>query len=236
MFAFLLKNIIIWIFLWTIPWLLFYWFLNKHHINYIHHFWITSCFFLGIAILIFLLFQNNFKPFIVNFINFPFYLLIVFYILAFSIYFLSGKFFTRSIAYWKGQSTTFAFAMLMDYRYLIAKSFEILFQQISIILLISFLLEAKLNLLQLIVIFIAIFGMSHIPAALVKKNNIRWYVLFTLASFLSGIIFPLLIIKIHYGFVYSYIMHWSFYIIAGVLINMRKNKNLAKNNYIDIPL
>ena len=40
----------------------------------------------------------------------------------------------------------------------------------------------------------------------------------TLASILAGVLFPLLIINFKYGFVYSYILHWIFYLISAILL------------------
>lgn len=223
--AFIL-NILIWLLLWTVPWLTFFWYLNKHNINYVDNYWITTLSFFIISVFIIVLFYPYFAPFIRHFTIIPFYFLILFYTIAFLTYFLSRKLFAPSIAYWKQQQKVFSFSILMNYRFLLSKSFEILFQQITVVLLLSFLLQARLKLINLIYVFTAIFGISHIPAVIVKKHNVVWYAVFTLASFLSGIIFPVLITTVHYGFVYTYIIHWFFYILTGVLINIRKRNEL----------
>jgi hypothetical protein len=104
--------------------------------------------------------------------------------------------------------------LLIDYRRLFSKSFDLFSQQVFIVLLALFLKEAGLTIAEIITAFALIFGIVHAPLFWFDKGWPSWY--FTIFSILSAIVFPLLVLKVHYGFVYSYIVHMVFYTLTAV--------------------
>jgi hypothetical protein len=116
------------------------------------------------------------------------------------------------------------FFATMDYRFLFSKSFDILSQQLLFLTLVLILKNTIPNPIEIVLLCSAIFGAIHIPLLITKHNIIAPY--FITASFLAGGIFSLLILMLPYGFLYAYITHWSFYIIAGLVVNKRQ---LQKN-------
>jgi len=62
--------------------------------------------------------------------------------------------------------------------------------------------------------FAVLFGAAHIPSIFFESRT--WGIFFASFSVLSALIFPALILLVPYGFIYAFIIHFLFYIIAGV--------------------
>jgi hypothetical protein len=108
----------------------------------------------------------------------------------------------------------------MDIRYLFAKSFEIVFQQLLIIALVSILKHADIETLFIYITFSLLFGSLHLP--LMKIRGKRFGMYFSIAAFTSGFFFPYFIIHFSNGYVYSYMLHWGFYLVTGFIYNVQK--------------
>lgn len=175
------------------------------------------------------------KSFSMLFLHLPFYILPIyfltmFFLCLFSIYYFSHRIFDVEILYEHYKKRIFT--AMMDYRYMLVKSFDILFQQSAFLSLVLLLQETYLR--DSIIIFLSavIFGLTHIPLLLMKENNIIKY--FVFGSFFGGFIFSYLILTYAYGFVYAYILHWSFYVAIGLLYNIycvKKRCNVGKSFY-----
>lgn len=108
----------------------------------------------------------------------------------------------------------------VDWRRLISKSADIAAQQVFIILLVIFLRDAGLSLFQMTVSFLFLFALLHVP--LIVDEWGRWPSwLFAGAVVAFGISFPPLVLYVPYGFVYTYIIHWSFYILTALVFWIR---------------
>jgi hypothetical protein len=113
----------------------------------------------------------------------------------------------------------------LDYRYLFSKSFELLFQQIMIVVLILSIHRMTTTMIHVIVIYGVIFSLAHLPIyPFIGTNEKAFRVFYLVASITSAILFPLLILKVDYGFVYSYAIHLSFYTLAALILWARQTR------------
>ena len=107
------------------------------------------------------------------------------------------------------------FYLRMDYRYLVPKSFEVLFQQLVIVVLTLLLSETGLSVTAVVFAFLGIFGLLHLPMLLVIGRGPGLY--YGVASVTLAAAFPVLILRVESGFLYSYAAHWFFYTVVAVL-------------------
>mgnify|MGYP000350859647 CR=1 FL=1 len=147
-------------------------------------------------------------------------------LLIFMIYLFSNKFLKKPINFIKKYSDiTF---LTLDYRFLVSKSFDILFQQILIISLVMMLNQEGLSTLAISLIFAVMFGFGHVPILKIHKGLFGYFYL--VASLISSFLFPYLIINYTYGFIYTYIAHWMFYTNSGIFFwIIKKDETIADN-------
>lgn len=217
----IIFKLISWFVLWILVWLIFY-FLNKKKINYTQRHWLASAFFFLVSLLI-VLFYNKDLFFLIEpkFQVLPFIFLILMLVLNYLAYKYVGYFYPN---YKKAfEFDDFYFFAKFDKKYFLSKSFEILFQQIMIALLAIWLLSSGLAFFMVVFAFALIFGLGHVPNLFFGNKSIGLF--FLIASIVSSFAFPFLILNVEWGFVYSYIVHWVFYIIAGFLF-IRSTNNL----------
>jgi len=101
----------------------------------------------------------------------------------------------------------------MDYRYLVSKSFEVLFQQLVIVALTLLLAATGLSMMGIVLTFLLLFGVLHLPMLLIVGTRLG--LAYALAAATFAVVFPVLILRVHDGFVYSYAAHWFAYMLAG---------------------
>ena len=107
------------------------------------------------------------------------------------------------------------FYLRMDFRYLVPKSFEVLFQQLVIVVLTTLLAETHRPLAGIVLAFLLIFGLLHLPVLLVIGRGPG--LSYGIASVTLAAAFPLLILRVQSGPLYSYVAHWFFYTVVAVL-------------------
>jgi len=193
--------------------------------NYIEKYRLTATFFFLISILVVLVFRSDFYFFIKSsFQVLPFLFLVLLFILNAMAYKYVGMFFPNYKKVFEMDSTLYF--TKFDHKYLLSKSFELLYQQIMISLLVVWLAKSNFSLSNIVLIFAFIFGLGHILLFFQIKKSVALF--FLIASIISSFVFPFLILKIEWGFVYSYIFHWIFYIIAGfIFIKVNKAVGLS---------
>ncbi|MBN1156027.1 hypothetical protein JXA85_00280 [Candidatus Woesearchaeota archaeon] len=103
----------------------------------------------------------------------------------------------------------------LDYRYHLFCISELIFQQTMVMAGVLLLTSAGLKTGTVLIIFSVFFAAVHLPLLLVIDTF--WALLFTISSFIAGIIFPLLILNLKDGFFYAFLIHYVFYTLVGVL-------------------
>lgn len=185
---------------------------KRFHISYTQGYIIASGYFFIASLLVIYHYHNYFKLLVQPIEAMPWVILIGLFVLNPLTYWFARKKLKRPTDFiYRNDSQNF---IKLDYRYLVSKTFEILFQQTCIIVLVSLLAQAGLSLLAIMFLFFLLFGASHLPLFL--TGNWIWATYYIVFSALSGFIFPPLILKLSSGFIYSFIIHWLFYTLAGV--------------------
>tara|TARA_B100001971_G_C17746211_1_gene313171 strand:- start:120 stop:548 length:429 start_codon:yes stop_codon:yes gene_type:complete len=105
--------------------------------------------------------------------------------------------------------------LLMNNFYIWTKPFDILVQQLLIIVLVKKLSEQRMNLKQITLIFILGFGAIHIFQ--IFKTDIIIGLAFTAGALLSSVLYPYMILKVKNGYIYNYMIHLAIYNIAAIL-------------------
>jgi hypothetical protein len=113
-----------------------------------------------------------------------------------------------------------------DYHYLLTKSTDILFQQVCGYVLFSTIFSFHFQTWMLLVTLALLGAISH---TYLMRRHLGIGIYFTIAGGLAGIVFPLVAVYSNNAFVYTYAIHWSFYVVTGVAANL-----IMKNTTIRI--
>lgn len=100
--------------------------------------------------------------------------------------------------------------------YFLPKSTEIVLQQLLISALALSFQNSGFNLKTTMIWCAALFGSAHLLLVFTGPS-ITYTSIFTFSAIISGYIFPYLILKVKNGFMYSYMLHWTFYAILIML-------------------
>lgn len=208
-----LVNIALCMTLCFATWGIFYNVLHrKLGINYTEHFWWTTFYFLSAGALVVLIFWRQASKMLQAEAPVPLIVLSVFMaaLLAWSLYFPRRV--REPIDYFETYPDRYY--LKISWRRVVAKSADIAAQQFFITLLVLFLRDAGLPLYQILLWFLFLFSLLHIPLILSEWG--RWpAALFAGAVVLFSFTFPFLILYVPYGFVYTFIVHWLFYTLTA---------------------
>lgn len=212
----LYSQIIVWIFCWVVIKGIFYAFSNRGYL-YIQQYKAITLYFTFSSLIVYWLFQKDIQFFMLSVSSQDVLLLLIFFLSITSIYLISPLLFTKK------QLTSNALALTkMDLRYLFAKSFEIVFQQLLILALVGMLKQLRVDDLVIYMTFSLLFGLLHLPLMKIRGKHFGLY--FSCAACISGFFFPYLILHFSSGYIYSYMLHWGFYIVTGMGYNALKRK------------
>lgn len=209
-------NITLLLILWICVWAGAFYILIPQGVNYLERSWIFALYFLGAAAIGYLLFQSEIQTVLTMdaLPIFPFALLAAVVIIIVGTYRTTKKHIPKPAEAEFIPNGPNPYFLTLDNRYIVSKSCEILFQQFVIAVLVILLLRSGLSLWQTMATFAVLFGVVHLP--LLRTGNRFWGWYFTLFAIGSSVVFPPLISKVPYGFVYTYIIHWMFYTVSGV--------------------
>jgi len=196
-----------------------FFFSNREKFNYIKKYYFTTAYFYFVSFLVVFLFKNDLIILIKPFNPLPFVLLVCLYIFNIFIYFITIKTLQKP-QFLKNYSNSHLQFLDMDFRYLLAKSGDILLQEVLMVTGIVLLSEIHLSLSQTTVFFVIIFTLLHLLYwyQITKKKHVpnsvaRFFVIF---PFLASLYIPSLVLRISYGFVYSYILHFLYYTLLAL--------------------
>lgn len=102
--------------------------------------------------------------------------------------------------------------------YVLVKLFEIAFQQTLIVALILVLASRRNSVRYVSSVYSMLFAAAHV--FLIIPLGYTLTSVFFVGAVLSGVVFPYCIMRCNNGFVITYMLHWTFYILAtgGVLL------------------
>jgi hypothetical protein len=106
-----------------------------------------------------------------------------------------------------------------DGRYMIAKSADVLYQQVCLVLVVLLLLQLVPSVLALALLFAGLFGLLHLIIYAywywTKRVPLSSLVVYTAFSTLGGLAMPVLILRVPFGFVYSFCLHELYFPVVG---------------------
>ncbi len=215
-------DVFVWLLLWVAGWGV-YGLMLRRGIDYVKRFPITCVYFLALSVLIAILFKTTLARVTATFSATPFVVLALVYVATIVLYRVAHVRLTRPDRLI--ERNPYELFLTLDYRYLFSKSFELLFQQMMIVLLILTIHDATPVIIHVIVIYGVIFPLAHFPIyPFIGTNEKAFRVFYVVASITSAILFPLLILKVSYGFVYTYAIHLSFYTLSALIFWMRNTR------------
>ena len=201
-----------WVIFWLAVWVGVFYLISKGT-DYINHPFVFAIYFLIFSFPPLYFYRRQLIPLLDNFSIFPFIALFFVLVVTVFSYYISKKYLQLPKKMIKKYPNSLF--LHMDYWYVLPKSFEIFFQQSLIIVLVILLSDYGLNIWWIILSFSVLFGVMHAP--MIKSEGILIGSYFTVASILSALLFPPLILFVHYGFVYSYAIHWFVYSFSPVM-------------------
>lgn len=196
-----------------------FWF--KMDINMINNHIYSSVYFLFWSIVLFLVFEPWLTGLVDDFNIAPIIILVLLFLgSGFTYYLLKHKLKPPKKLMKRYPKEKF---LTLSYRYLFSKSFDILFQQMAVITAVIMLAKAGVDFTTLTIGFALVFGFLH-ARIVQKEGNIGW--IYVIASTFAGLIFPFIILNIDYGFVYTYILHWMYYLLLGVYFWIKSQRQI----------
>jgi len=186
--------------------------LSRKRINYISHSLFFIIYFAIFSFIFLFTFWDKLRWVIIGFRPELFIPIVFVLFLNFAAYYLGRRFLKKPKKFIK--ENPYEYSILMDYRYILPKAMEILFQQIFIVLLTLTLFDTGFTLTGAIIVFAVIFGLMHLP--LIKSIGKFFGEYYSIFAALSAVVFPTLIIKFEYGFVYTYSIHLLFYTLSSL--------------------
>lgn len=103
--------------------------------------------------------------------------------------------------------------------YFIPKALEVLLQQTLIAALVISLKGAVRNLSAVCLWYAVLFGGSHLVIYALNDAPTPYGLAVTVGAVISSFVFPPLLLKVKGGFVHSYVLHLSFYILAALVLH-----------------
>ena len=188
-------------------------FLRSHGINYIDNYLITTIYFINLNLLCIYLFRDIFKEKLSKPSKLQIALFLIFFIILGFVYYICGNSSNLPNLLKKFPEISL---INFNFRYILTKSFEILFQQITIIFLILLMHKNKVSLKNMTIFFATIFPLTHLVNYFFTTT--LFALIFQVASIIGGLTFPYLIIKIKNGFLYTYLLHWTFYLVLKIIL------------------
>jgi len=186
--------------------------LIRKRVTYLTHPLVTSGVFLLFSLLVMILFRPWLEPLASAVAAPSVSVLVVAVLLTITVYAVAPRLLARPDALIARHPEEFY--LTMRYRYLVPKSFEILFQQLIIVLLTLRLAATGLPLTGVVLAFLGCFALLHLPMLLLVKRRVG--IAYNLASLTLAAVFPVLILRVPSGVVYSYTAHWFFYTLAAL--------------------
>lgn len=103
--------------------------------------------------------------------------------------------------------------------YFLPKSVDILLQQVLVTVSVLKFSHTFKSFHQTLALYAITFGGAHAILYMLVDSPIPYARFMTLAAVLSTLIFPPLILKVRNGFVYAFMIHFTFYVVFAMAVN-----------------
>lgn len=105
-------------------------------------------------------------------------------------------------------------------QYFLPKSVEILVQQLLIVVIVLVLYNKFGSLKSTVIGYTVCFGGAHFALFFLNDSTFSYPLIMTVSAFISSLVFPYLILRVKGGFIYSYLIHFVFYIILATFFHI----------------
>lgn len=198
-------------FIWFTVWAVFIFYLQPQGIGYINNYLLTATYFLLIIVALTSIYKKELDGYVDNFSPKDLGIMVLFAVFVIATYYFISIFSERSPL--SGMKYSLDPVFQFDNRFLITKAFEIMFQQTFFMISIYYLFGNNVS-RNIDMILFGLYSMFiHIPTLFISPIGKVVFI----ASFFAGLIFSYCITKSKKGFIYSYMVHFSFYVLLAVV-------------------
>jgi len=199
-------------FIWFSVWAVFYFYLTPQGIDYLNRYILTSIYFLLIIVALTSIFKKEVDGYVDNFSPRDLLTMVFFSICVISIYYFTNLLTEGSPL--NAIKNNLPSILQLDGRFLVTKAFEIMFQQTFFMISIYHLFNNNVSKNKDMFLFGLYAMFIHLPILFI--NSSMGKILFGV-SFFAGLIFSYCITKSKKGFLYSYMIHFGFYVILAMI-------------------
>lgn len=196
--------------IWVSVWAFFVLYLQPQGIDYINNYIITCLYFLLVILFLTTIFRDQIGKYVDKFTPRDLLAMSLFSLCVVIAYYFIDLLSEGSVLI--GMKNSLPQILQMNEKFLVTKSFEIMFQQTFFMISIYYLFNDNIS--DYIDMFI--FGLFtlviHIPVLFIDGSMGK--ILFAV-SFFAGVIFSYCINKSKRGFIYSYMIHFGFYVLLS---------------------
>jgi len=193
--------------IWFIVFAISNFYLEPSGIDYENNYIITSLYYLVVIVILTTLYKNEIGEYVERFAPIDLLFMLIFSVSVSVIYYLAGIFSNVEINHSIGPIFS------LNENFLVSKSFEIMFQQCFFMISIYYLFDNNVSKYKDIILFGLYAMVIHLPILFISSPAGR--ILFAV-SFFAGMLFSYCITKSKKGFMWSYMIHFGFYVILGV--------------------
>ncbi len=187
--------------------------MHRRGVTYGRHFLWTTAYFFSVALFVAILYRERLGTLLQGDFLIPLSVFIGGMTVLGALHVLTPRILARPTSYLAQYPDRYY--LDIDWKRFVSKSMDILAQQVIIILLVLLLSESGRSMGEVIPVFMLLFFLLHIPLIVSERGT--WpSVLFAAIVFVFSITFPVLILMVPYGFVYTYLLHWTFYIVTAL--------------------
>jgi hypothetical protein len=198
--------------LWYLVWGIFSFYLTPQGIDQINRYLLTSIYFLLLIVMMTTIFKKEMDGYVDQFSPQDLLSMVLFSIAVTSIYYFL-TILNEGTPLWAIKDSLPSVFQL-DYRFIVTKAFDIMFQQTFFMVSIYYLFNNNVS-KKLDMFLFGLYAMFiHFPIILENTPTDK---IFLFASFFAGIIFSYCITKSKKGFIYSYMIHFGFYVLLAAV-------------------
>jgi hypothetical protein len=208
--------------IWMVVWLTFVLYLQPQGIDYVNKYIITCLYFLVIIVYFSFAFKRQIGEYVDKFSPKDLLSMVIFAVTVIITYFVIGLLSENSPL--NLNRYELPQMLWLDEKYLVTKSFEIMFQQAFFMLSIYYVFDEKISDYIDMLIFGLYCLILHIPVLFIEGSMGK--ILFSV-SFFAGLIFSYCITKSKKGFIYSYMIHFGFYVLLAVIFWLGGDKYIV---------
>jgi hypothetical protein len=199
-------------FIWFSVWGIYIFYLQPQAVDYLNNYLLTTIYFLLVIVAMTSIFKKELDGYVDKFSPKDLLAMVLFSIAVVSIYYFLSQLNTgNSLTSIKDSLPS---VLQLDPRFLVTKAFEIMFQQTFFMVSIYYLFGNNVSKNVDMLLFGLYTMLIHLPILFI--DSAMGKILFGV-SFFAGLIFSYCITKSKKGFIYSYMVHFGFYVILAAV-------------------